>query len=110
MLNSYSKSTLVLGYGFAFVTLGLLAYALLPETNDTKEIWVNDDTKYDRAFITLATTDTSVLGVLVIAYSIRETNSKYPLVVMVSDAVTEPYLKVPLSTSNLILGNGTSIP
>jgi hypothetical protein len=88
------KVGLIVGFAFVVVVLSLVGYAIIPTVNNRSEIWEEDDKKYDNAYVTLATTDNSVLGVLVLAHTLRETHSKYPLIVMVSDEVSVPYLQV----------------
>ena len=73
---------------FVLVIFSLFGYVLIL-ANSKSEIL-----KHDRAYVTLATNDEGVIGVLTLAYSLREVNSKYPLVILVSHQVSEQNLKV----------------
>ncbi len=95
MMSTLRRRIAIIG-GFLFVgvVIGLLSYTLVPEKKSEIVEWAVDHKEYDRAYVTLATTDYSVIGVLTLAYTLREVHSLYPLVVLVSDDVTEPFLKV----------------
>jgi hypothetical protein len=94
MIFGMQRITLILGLSWFIIVIALLSYAIFPTTRTTTESWAVDDRKYDKAFVTLATTDNSVLGVLVLAYTLREVHSSYPLIVLVSNKISESNLAV----------------
>jgi hypothetical protein len=82
-------------FGFISLVGILLLFNVLTPTHTTVAgEWVTPKNESKKCYVTLATTDNSVIGVLVLAYTLRETHSKYPLVVLVSHDVTEAYLSV----------------
>lgn len=94
-MTTAKRIGLVLGLIFFGIILSLFSYALIPVKQKSEDVWAVDDKKYDMAYVTLATTDNSVLGVLTLAYTLRETLCKYPLVVLIADQVSESYRTVP---------------
>ena len=93
-MSTAKRIGLIFALVFVGILLSLISYAVIPVKSKAQVIWAVDDKKYDMAYVTLATTDNSVLGVLTLAYTLRETLSKYPLIVLISDQVSENYRTV----------------